>query len=146
MNDKEKKCSSKEHIDIDAIYYCQKCNINMCNKCENLHSALLPNHYSINLNKEEDEIFTGFCKEKDHPNKLEFLCKNHNQLCCVACICPANDEKYGKHGKCSICKIDTIEEEKRSKLKENIKILENLSISLEKAINEIKIKLMIKIN
>ena len=31
------KCSFKEHKNIDAIKYCQECNIYLCNKCEKVH-------------------------------------------------------------------------------------------------------------
>ena len=35
-----KKCSSKKHKEIDAIYYCLECRVYMCNKCENFHCDL----------------------------------------------------------------------------------------------------------
>ena len=78
------KCSFKEHKEIDAISFCPECRIYMCNKCQNHHEALF-SHHLYNLNKEE-EIFTIFCKEKNHPNRLEYFCKEHNKLCCAACI------------------------------------------------------------
>ena len=37
------KCSFEDHKNIDAIKYCQECNIYLCNKCENLHSGLFKN-------------------------------------------------------------------------------------------------------
>ena len=46
----------------------------MCNKCENIHSTFFKNHKTYKL-KKDDEVFTGFCKEKNHQNKLEFYCK-----------------------------------------------------------------------
>ena len=52
----------------------------MCNKCDNTHSSFIKIHHTIKLNKDE-EIFTGYCKEKNHPNKLEYFCKDHNKLC-----------------------------------------------------------------
>ena len=48
---KAKKCSSKKHAEIDAIYYCLECRVYMCNKCETFHSDLFPNHNPYNLNK-----------------------------------------------------------------------------------------------
>ena len=66
------KCSMEEHKEINAIKYCSECRIYMCNKCESHHSSLFKNHQIFNLNKEED-IFTGYCKEKKHPNKLEYF-------------------------------------------------------------------------
>ena len=78
------KCSSKEHEKIDAISFCQQCNIYMCHKCDNIHKNLCQNHITFNSNK--NDIFTGYCKENGHFNKIEYFCKNHNQLCCDACI------------------------------------------------------------
>ena len=87
---KQIKCFSEEHKEKDAISYCPECRVYMCNKCDNAHSSLLKNHHHpYNLNKDE-EIFTGYCKEKNHINKLEYYCKNHNQLCCATCLCKLN--------------------------------------------------------
>ena len=40
MEIQKKKCSFKEHLDINANIYCKKCGIYMCNKCEVHHSKL----------------------------------------------------------------------------------------------------------
>ena len=141
----KKKCCFKKHEEIDANYYCDKCKIYMCNKCENFHSDLFQNHHSSNLDKETKEIFTGFCKEKNHFNELKFYCKKHNILCCAACISKIKDNEYGQHKDCEVCKIDDIKNEKKNKLKDNIKLLENLSNTLEESINELK-KIFEKIN
>ena len=82
----KKKCSSKEHGEIDAINYCVECKVYMCKNCINFHSKLLQNHHIYGINEEMKDIFTGFCKEENHDIKLEFYCKNHNILCCAACI------------------------------------------------------------
>ena len=108
----------------------------MCNKCENHHSPLHKNHQTYKLNNNE-EIFTGFCKVKNHPNKLEFYCKSHNQLCCVACIAKLNEKGYGKHKDCEVCILEKIKEEKKNKLKENIKCLEDLENKLNENINKL---------
>jgi len=91
----EKKCSFSKHIDINAIYYCQECNVYMCNKCANYHSEFLENHHKYELGKEKKEIFTSFCKEKNHTIKLQFFCQTHNQLCCAACISKIKGEGNG---------------------------------------------------
>ena len=85
MENQKKKCSFKEHKNIEAISYCQDCKIYICNKCSNYHQGLFENHHLNNLDNNKD-IFIEICEEKNHPNKLEFYCKNHNKLCCVACI------------------------------------------------------------
>jgi len=50
--DKQKKCPLKSHSDNNAISYCQKCEIYMCNKYDKDHSDLCTNHseYIINEN------------------------------------------------------------------------------------------------
>ena len=127
----KKKCFSEEHKEIDAVSFCPECRIYMCNKCAKYHLPFFKNHHPFNLNK-ENEIFTGFRKEKNHPIKLEYFCKNHNQLCCAACLCKLNQIGDGQHKDCEVCLIQDIKEEKKNKLNENIKHLEDL----EKTFNE----------
>ena len=131
------KCFSEEHKEIDAISFCPECRIYMCNKCEKIHSSFFKNHKSYKLNKDE-EIFTGFCKENNHPNKLEFFCKNHNQLCCGLCIAKLNKKGLGQHKDCDVCIIEDIKEEKKKKLKENIKCLEVLQNKFNEDMNKLK--------
>ena len=132
------KCFSEDHKDIEAISYCPECKIYMCNKCDTLHSSLLKNnHHHYKLNK-EGEIFTGFCNEKEHQNKLNYFCKNHNKLCCVACIAKLNEKGEGQHKDCDVCYIENIKEEKRNKFKENIKCLEDLQNKFNESLESLK--------
>ena len=110
----------------------------MCNKCKNLHSELFDSHHIYKLNQNLKEIFTGFCKEKNHNKELNYFCKNHNVLCCAVCLCKIEDKGNGNHKNCEVFLINDIQEEKRKKLKENIKLLEELSIDLNKTINQLK--------
>jgi hypothetical protein len=132
------KCSSKKHLENDAIAYCQECRIYLCNKCEKLHSELFEYHHPYKLDKDISDLFTGFCQEPNHLEKLSFFCKSHNQLCCSSCITKLKDKIYGKHADCEVCFIDNIKEEKKSKLEENIKHLEELSKTLDESINKLK--------
>ena len=134
------KCSSLNHKDIDALSFCDECKIYMCNKCDKFHSEMFQNHNPIKLEigKDITELFTGFCKEKNHKDKLLYFCKKHNKLCCVGCIAKLKGKENGQHSNCDICFIKDIENEKKNKLKENIKCLENISINLEQKINELK--------
>ena len=143
MENQIKKCSSKKHLEIDAINYCQECKINLCNKCQNYHSELFENHHLYNINKNINEIFTGFCKEKGHNNLLRYYCKNHNKLCCGDCVAKIVGKEYGQHKDCDICLIREIKETKKTKLKENNKYLEDFKF--EYSINELE-KLFDKIN
>ena len=137
--EKQKKCSSIEHNEIEAVCYCPECKIYMCNKCDNFHSTLFKHHHSYKLDKDVEEIFTGFCKEKNHNDELKYFCKSHNKLCCGACTIKLKEEGDGQHSDCNICLIKDIKEEKKNKLEENIKILEDLSKKIEKTINDLKI-------
>ena len=125
MEVQNKKCSSKKHEDIDAISYCQECKTNFCNKCQNLHNELFETHKVIDLKKINEE-FINTCKEKGHIDKLEFYCKNHNILCCVACNSKIKKRGYGQHNTCEVFDINDIKNEKRNKLPENIKHLKEL--------------------
>ena len=133
------KCSSKEDENIDAISYCGECKIYMCNKCEKYHSKLFFSHQIFSLDKKVDDIFTGFCKEQNHRDILKFFCKNHNTLCCTACLCKIENDGAGNHKDCDVCLIKDIKEEKKEKFKSNIKYLEELSNSLQDSIDNLKI-------
>ena len=141
----KKKCSLKEHNEIDAIIFCSDCRIYICNKCEKFHSNWYKNHHQYSLDKNIDEIFTGFCKEKNHTVELKYFCKTHNKLCCAECITKIKDKENGQHSDCDICTIQDIEIEKKNKLKENLKLLKEFSCTVDKSINELK-KIYEKIN
>ena len=133
------KCSLKDHLGIEAITFCQECQIYMCNKCEKIHAGLCQNHSVYNLDKDIKDIFTGFCKEDKHNNELEFFCKTHNQLCCAKCIIKIKRKGNGQHTNCDIYNIEDIQEEKKNQLKDNIIILEELSNKLEESIKDLKL-------
>ena len=135
--DKQKKCSLEKHKDINAIIYCPECRIFLCNKCENHHSPLFENHHPFQLNKDED-IFIGYCQEENHPNKLTYFCKDHNQLCCAACIAKISKKGDGQHKDCNIACVEDIKEEKKNKLIENIKCLEELENKFNGEMKELK--------
>ena len=138
MEENKQKCFNKSHKEINAIIYCQICKVYLCNKCENFHSQLYPGHLVANSDKDITDIFTGFCKEKEHFNKLKYFCKTHNQLCCSACITKIKGEGDGQHTDCEVCIIEEIKQEKKNKLKENIKYLEDLSLNFKQSIDKLK--------
>ena len=139
MEKEKKKCSLIDHNENYSACYCIECKIYMGNKCENFHSSLFKNHHTYKLDKDIPEIFTGFCKEENHYDELKYFCKTHNKLCCVACIAKLKGEGNGQHTDCNICFIKDIKEEKKNKLNENIKILEDLSNIFDKTVNDLKI-------
>ena len=134
----ELKCSCKKHEESRAIFYCPECKIYMCNKCDNYHSELFQSHHQYKLDKDSKLIFTGFCKEPNHLEKLEYFCKNHNALCCASCITKIKKNGKGQHTDCDVCVLSDIKDEKKNKLKENIKTLEDLSKNLEESIKKLK--------
>ena len=136
----KKRCSSEEHEKIEASSYCPKCDVYMCNKCEIFHSKLCKNHQTLIIDHNiNGDFFTGFCQEKELQMKLDFFCKNHNQLCCAACIAKIKKEQIGKHKDCDVCLIEEIKREKKDKLAQNIKLLEKLSNISQESINNLKI-------
>ena len=139
MENDNKNCSSEKHKEVKAISYCHDCKVYLCNKCDIFHSELLKNHHSYKIDKDIPEQFSFYCNEKEHNQKLEFFCKNHNKLCCVSCLCKIKGGKYGQHTDCDICYIKDIKEEKKSNLKKNMKLLEDLSNNINEIKNKIKI-------
>ncbi len=139
MESNIKKCSFKDHKEIDAISYCQECNIYMCNDCVNYHKGLFENHNLLSISVDHQDLFNGFCNFKNHFQKLEYFCKTHNQLCCAACIAKIKNKLNGQHTDCTVCVIQEIKKEKRKKLNENIKYLEDIQTNLSILINEVQI-------
>ena len=133
------KCFNKKHKDIDAIIYCAQCSEYMCNKCSNYHTELFEEHTKYNLDKENKKFFTGTCNEENHKkNQLEYFCKDHNKLCCVACISKLKNKGNWQHSECNVCIIEEIKEVKKNLLNENIKYLKDFSEIIEKSISDLK--------
>ena len=136
------KCSN--HKEIDAIIYCQECNMNLCNKCKQHHSELFKFHSEEILDKDSN-ILSKYCRDEHHNVEFEYFCKTHNQLCCAKCISKFVQKGSGKHSKCDVCIIEDIKDKKKEILNENIKVLEELSKNLNNSIGDLK-KLFLKIN
>ena len=86
---------------------------NQKKKCSlNKHSEMFYEHQTINLNNLK-EVFIDTCQENNHINKLEFYCKDHNTLCCLACTSRFKVEGYGQHSDCDVCHIKEIKKEKK---------------------------------
>jgi len=137
MEKNNPKCSFVEHKEIDAIKYCQECNVYLCNKCDKFHSGLFIEHHPYTLDKDSKDIFTGLCKIKEHNSKFDFFCKTHNELCCSHCITKIKTKGKGQHTDCNVCTIQDIVEEKEKNLDNNIKSLESLSEAFQSSIKEL---------
>ena len=138
MEEHIKKCSLKSHNKYNAVFLCQTCKLYLCEKCLFHHTELFEEHKLIKIEIDINKAFTGICKEKKHNIELEYFCKDHNILCCAACISKIKSKGYGAHKDCQIFNIEEIKEEKKNKLKENIIYLEELSKALEQSIKELK--------
>ena len=134
---KSKKCSAKGHQEIKAISFCQECRVYMCGKCQKNHLKLY-NHPQLNISENiNGDIFTGICSEDNHNYNLEYFCKTHNKLCCLACIAKISQKGNGQHKDCDICTIEDIKEEKKKKFKENIINLEKLFETINQFMDEL---------
>ena len=136
--EEQRKCSNKKHLETNALSYCTECNLYLCNKCTKNHIEYLETHHLNYLDKNNEDIFTGLCKESDHKMKLEYFCFNHNILCCAACLCTIKDNKNGQHSKCKVCPIKEIKDEKKDELIKNLKSLQDLTNDIEESINKLK--------
>ena len=138
MEKESKKCSNKKHSEINAVIYCIECKRYLCNKYKNSHGDLFEDHHFCNIDKNMNEIFTGYCTENNHNIALEYFCKIHNQLCCAACITKIKGEGKGQHSNCEICLLKEIKGDKENKLKDNINLLQNLYYKIDETINNLK--------
>ena len=59
----------------------------MCLKWETIYSSLCIKHNVFKLGKDLKDIFTGYYKIENHNNKLQYFCRDNNQLCCTFYIC-----------------------------------------------------------
>ena len=107
-----KKCSSKNHKK-DAISFCPECDKYLCNQCLIFHSDLFENHIKYDLKSKDLQNYTScFCQEQNHKMELVYFCKDHNQLCCAACITKLKGIGNGQQTDCNICFTTEIKEEK----------------------------------
>ena len=137
-----KKCSFSEHENIDAIDYCNECDIYICEKCKDYHNELVQmNHNKANINltnKENNEEDIEICYEQNHGEKYEYFCKIHNKLCCRACVTKIKGLGNGQHSHCDICFIKDIISDRKRILKNNVIYLQNNFSSFADLYNKIK--------
>ena len=74
---------------------------------------------------------------------MVYFCKNHNILCCAACLCKIKGEGNGQHTECNVCSIKDIKTEKKGILNNNILTLElfNILLVLNEPLSKIHSKL-----
>ena len=138
MESKVKRCSTKSHWNKRAMKFCFTCNKYFCEICAVSHNKCDRKHELYSIESDFNLSFTGGCKEGNHPNKLEYFCKTHNNLCCAACLCKIREKGDGQHTECNACHISEIKEDKKIKLKNNIKLLKELTQNVKKMLKEVK--------
>lgn len=138
MDTDKPKCSSIDHIKIDAIIFCNICKVFLCNKCETFHSKIFQNHSVQDLKKGKNNFFYDICPEKNHLKNLKYFCKTHNKLVCVACISKIKDQENGQHKDCEVCLLNDIKSDKEKKFNENYNKLEEISKTLEQTRKQLK--------
>ena len=132
MESSIKRCSTKSHWNKKATKFCLTCNKPFCEICAASHNKCDRKHELFSIESDANLSFTNTCKEGNHPNKLDYFCKTHNNLCCAACLCKIKAKGDGQHTECNACHISEIKEEKKIILKNNIKILKELSLNIKK--------------
>ena len=132
------KCYYNEHSEQTATNFCFKCNKFLCETCSTSHCDLNPKHNLFSVDKDLNLNFTGYCNEGNHPNKLDYYCSTHNNLCCAACLCKIKDRGDGQHTECKVCHIDQIKGEKKRKLNDNLKLLKKFSLNMKKILKDIR--------
>jgi hypothetical protein len=138
MEKPKKNCSTKAHWNKIAKKYCITCKKYLCEICSETHNTCDRQHELYSIDKVDNLSFTGNCKEHNHPNKLEYFCKDDNKLCCAACLCKIKDKGDGQHTECNACFIKDIKEEKMRILIDNINILKDIYNNLKKKYKEVK--------
>ena len=132
------KCYYNEHSEQTATNFCFKCNKFLCETCSTSHCDTNPKHNLFSVDKDLNLNFTGYCTEGNHPNKLDYYCFTHNNLCCAACLCKIKDRGDGQHTECKVCHIDQIKGEKKRKLNDNLKLLKKFSLNMKKILKDIR--------
>ena len=131
------KCYYNEHSEQTATNFCFKCKKFLCETCSTSHYDTNPKHNLFSVDKDLHLNFTGFCNEGNHPNKLDYYCSTHNNLCCAACLCKLKENGDGQHTECKVCYIGDIKEEKKKLLNANLKLLKKFSINIKKMLMDI---------
>uniref|UniRef100_A0A8W8M992 Tripartite motif-containing protein 45 n=1 Tax=Magallana gigas TaxID=29159 RepID=A0A8W8M992_MAGGI len=107
----DKLCDACKRADeeIEASDWCESCSELLCASCVKYHkrSAVSKNHSLIpivtfnNVSEQNKKIESPYALCQEHNDRVEYLCVEHEELCCTRCA-------WNKHRKCT--QIDGIEE------------------------------------
>ena len=134
MENGDIRCSLEKHSNKAAKVFCQDCKILMCEECNETHLDICKLHNYHQL----DKISTDKCKNAKHISEINFFCKAHNRLCNTKCNSNPKNDLNGQEFNCEIFLLNNIEEEKRNKLKDNVKHLENELKYIDNITNKLK--------
>uniref|UniRef100_K1PIX2 Tripartite motif-containing protein 45 n=1 Tax=Magallana gigas TaxID=29159 RepID=K1PIX2_MAGGI len=108
---RDKLCDAckRANEEIEASDWCESCSELLCVLCVKYHerSAVSKNHSLIpivtlnNVSEQNKKIESPYALCHDHNNRVEYLCVDHEDLCCTRCA-------WNKHRKC--IQIDGIED------------------------------------
>ncbi|XP_052769426.1 uncharacterized protein LOC128209441 [Mya arenaria] len=78
-----------EHLNKEAKYFCGDCSKFYCDKCLTFHAKIHKRHVVLGRKDEDKWVGQGntlaLC-HLHHPNVLELLCEEHDELCCQLCV------------------------------------------------------------
>lgn len=83
------RCLTKERH-VKACSYCRQCKQYQCSDCSSMHSSFptLADHAIIAVEIAEQEVGIGLTeleKCSEHDKLFEFICEEHDLLCCSSC-------------------------------------------------------------
>ncbi|WAR26512.1 TRI33-like protein [Mya arenaria] len=78
-------------LNNEAEFFCDECKKYYCNNCVNLHNKLFRTHTV--LGRQDVSKWLGYAGlspieicDKHGDKKLELLCEDHDELCCLICV------------------------------------------------------------
>ena len=91
------KCQMCKKNDAKAEYFCNSCQILICQTCADLHATapVLKSHNVVQIEINIPIDMTERCKR--HEKALDYFCPLCEDVLCVACLCePEHDEHHDK--------------------------------------------------
>ena len=90
---KDFRCSACKEKTVESLaeIYCQACDKFYCGECTKLHVQLFTKHVTYGRTDMQEwpipkEVKDFVMKCEEHPdNKIEVVCRDHDQLCCSTC-------------------------------------------------------------
>lgn len=68
-----------------AVNYCLDCADGLCSYCKDIHKSM-SNHTIVAMKELPINYSLSFCCTKHKQQSLDYLCIDHDELCCLGCI------------------------------------------------------------